>query len=543
MLLSRFWYVLLALVLGASVFVLYLAMSMYNRSGARAMGEALSSDSQVVAWYLRGDSRQRAAQLINFAVDNKLAKALHESSKSESKIPEKSQSEVAKALATVNNAIPKEFAFDAVFAVDQHGRVVAHLGYEQANSMTDFELGGYPVVADALHGYIRDDTLVLDRLYRVVARPVEFELGQLPAGAIVGARIIDDRFAQELSRRTGAAIAFFTEGQRVASGAPEGFVVGQLDQIVSDLEQLQQEKDFKDKGRSPVRILGGMLGVQYTRLPGEAWQLGAGYAVARLPNHVDDPIGFFTRSDDKDKQSANLWLAISVAVGAAFLGLLFTFLEHSLPLRAFRREAVILAEGKENQLAPSKFRGVYRKIAADINEGIDKIAAKGGVPRKAADLKQVLGDIPDQPQMSAFAFPGDAAAGPASTAQPKSKALPSAPGKSRPLPQAPGGAGRKPPPPGRPAPPSAAQGAPPSQALDSDGDFEETSEWQSVYEDFVAMKQECGESVDGFTYEKFEQTLQKNKQALVSRHGASRVKFSVYQKDGKAALKASPIRD
>ena len=37
MLLSRFWYVVLALLLGAAAFVLYLAMSMYNRAGARAL--------------------------------------------------------------------------------------------------------------------------------------------------------------------------------------------------------------------------------------------------------------------------------------------------------------------------------------------------------------------------------------------------------------------------------------------------------------------------------------------------------------------------
>ncbi len=549
MLLSRFWNVLLALVVGAAVFVLYLAMSMYNRAGGQAMGSALNSDSQVVAWYLRGDSRERAAQLINFAVDEKLAKALNESSKSESKVPDSSRAAVSKALHKVNSGIPEEFSFDAVFAVDQHGRVVAHLGYEQASSMSDFELGGYPVVADALHGYIRDDTLILDRIYRVVARPVEFELGQLPAGAIVGARIVDDRFAQALSRRTGAAIAFFNEGQRVASGAPEGFVVGQLDQAVSDLEALAQDKEYQEKGRSSVRLLGrGQLGVQYTRLPGEAWQLGAGYAVARLPVHVTSPLGFFIGSDDKDKAAANIWIAIGAALLVALLGLVFTVLEHTLPIRAFRREAAALAAGKEDQLAPSKFGGVFRKIAADINDGIDKIAAKGGVPRKAADLKQVLGDLPDQPQMSAFAFPGDAAGaaqGPASTAQPNSRALPS-PAKSRPMPQ-PGGP-RRPAPPGRPAPPSAAHPGEPSShqmadAAAAGGMGDEAAEWSQVYHDFVAMKQQCGESLEGFTYEKFQQTLVKNKQALVSRHGATRVKFSVYEKGGKAALKASPIRD
>jgi hypothetical protein len=69
------------------------------------------------------------------------------------------------------------------------------------------------------------------------------------------------------------------------------------------------------------------------------------------------------------------------------------------------------------------------------------------------------------------------------------------------------------------------------------------AEWQRVFKDFVAAKQKCGESVEGFTYEKFEHTLRKNEEALTQRHGAARVKFSVYVKEGKAALKASPVKD
>ena len=49
MLLSRFWYVLLGLVLGVLVFMLYLAASMYNRQGSKVMAEGLSIDSQVVS--------------------------------------------------------------------------------------------------------------------------------------------------------------------------------------------------------------------------------------------------------------------------------------------------------------------------------------------------------------------------------------------------------------------------------------------------------------------------------------------------------------
>lgn len=547
MLATRFWMVFLGLVIGLATFLLYLATSMYNRAGARAMGEALSSDSQVVEWYLKDDARRRSARLIQFALNGDIARYLAKASESEHKVSDEARDKVLAGLKKVNAGIPKEDAFDAVFAVDQHGRVVAHLGYDQASGMKDFELGGYPVVADALRGYIRDDTLVLDRIYRVVTRPVEFDVGGLPAGAIMGARIVDDRFARELSARTGAAIAFYANGQRTSSGAPEGFDAAQLDQIMGDFASLEQDEEYREKGRSKVRVIGKMLGVQYSRLPGEAWQLGAGYAVARLPASVDSPFGFFEKADDKDKERGNLPLAAGLALVAAGIGIIFSLLEYSRPLRVFKTEAVRLAKGEIDQLQPSRFRGVFRKIASDVNDGIDQVLAKGGGPRRGpADLKQVLGDIPDQPQMSAFSFPGENLPEPSgNSAPPGPKPLPTAPSNPR-LPKAP------------PRVPAAAnldrtmEAEPdetnPRKAVGAEladwgsGNSEE-AEWRAVYQEFVGLKQQCGESTEGFTYEKFEQTLRKNREALMNRHGARRVKFSVYIKDGKAALKASPLKD
>jgi hypothetical protein len=529
MLLTRFWNVLVAMLLGAAVFVLYLAVSMYNRAGARTMAERLSSDTQVVSWYLKEDARERAAQLIQFAVNSELAKALQKSNESETKVPPQCTDKVRKELRTILDKIPPEFSFDAVFAVDQLGRVVDHLGYEQASGMEGFELGGYPVVADALHGYIRDDTLVLDRMYRVVARPVELEAGQPPAGAIIGARIVDDRFSRALSMRTNAAIGFFARGQRVASGAPDNFDKSQLDQIVGDLEELDRDPDYHNLGRSKVRNISGLLGVQYSRLQGEAWDLGAGYVVARRPDKVDSPFGFFQKSDDKDKEQGHIFVAIAIALGAALLSMLFSVLEHTRPLLILRSEAIKLAKGQLDQMHPSRFRGIYRKIASDLNDGIDAVAAKGGVPRKAADLKQVLGDIPDQPQMSAFAFPGEASS-PSAVSNPMApKAMPrSAPNAAAPSPGLPEPPARRPPPPR-------------AHAQAGSGDPKQ-AEWRQVFDDYVRIKQECGENVQGITYEKFEVTLKKNEDTLMKHHKATSVKFSVYVKDGKAALKASPIR-
>ncbi len=548
MLLSRFWYVLLGLVVGVAAFQLFLATSMYNRAGARAMGEALSSDSQVVNWYLSSDARVRSAQLIAFGVDQDVAKSLAKSSENDTKVPDESRDKALAALKKVNAGIPPEQAFDAVFAVDQHGRVVAHLGYQQASGNAEFELGGYPVVADALRGYIRDDTLVLDRIYRVVARPVELDTSQLPAGAIVGARILDDRFARELSSRTGAAIAFYTSGARVSSGAPESFNSAQLDQIVSDFSSLESDEEYQTKGRSKIRTIAGMVGVQYSKLPGEAWSLGAGYAVAREPKAVTGLFGFSAKADDQDKANANLGLAVIIALGAALIGLALSVLEHTRPIHNFKLEVQRLAKGETEQLQPSRFRGVFRKIASDLNDGVDKILAKGGGPRRGpADLKEVLGDLPAEPQMSAFSFPGEnmpssptVGSGPQAAPGSNPKALPTAPSNPR-----------------LPKPPSPRGGAPnldstmeaqadaPSNGGTSNwgGQSPELAEWRAVYQEFVALKQQCGENTDGFTYEKFEATLKKNRDTLMNRHGAKRVKFSVYVKDGNAALTASPLKD
>jgi hypothetical protein len=552
MLLSRFWYVVLSLLLGAMLFVLFLAQSMYNRAGDHAMAQALSSDSQVVSWYLQADARQRSALMTQFAIDPDIKKYLDKSSKADDKVPQQARDKVEAALKKVAGEIPKEFTFDAVFAVDQHGRVVAHLGYDQARGMEQFELGGYPVVADALHGYLRDDTLVLDRIYRVVARPVQTSVGAAPSGAIVGARIIDNKFARELSQRTGAAIAFYTGGAVVHSAAPEGFDKSQLDQVNGDVHNLETDENYQEIGRSQVRVVGERLGVVYARMPGEAWELGTGYAVGRLPTRVEGPLGFYREADDKDMAEANALLAAGLAVLGTLLGLVFTILEHTRPLQIFRREAGRLAKGQEDQLLPSRFRGIYRKIAVDLNDGIDQVAAKGGVPRKAADLGRVLGDLPAEPQMSAFSFPGEGGGTPASSpTASEGKPLPSAPqAASKKLPAAPSRPGAPPPSPSEetkrslPKPPSR-PGAPPSapEAGAGDPEAEREAEWRQVFEEFVVTKQKCGENVDGFTYEKFEQTLKKNQDALMKRHGARRVKFSVYVKEGKAALKASPMKD
>lgn len=571
MLLSRFWYVVLALALGGALFVLFVAAQLFNRTGQRSMAESLSSDSSAVSWYLKDDIRNRSSALIGMALNPEIRAGLSKAT-GEAKLSREAKEKTVTALKKLADEVPAELKFSALWAVDGNGRVVGAIEIDQT---IDWELGGYPVVADALHGWIRDDAWVWKgRIYRVVARPVEQEVNGEPVGAIVGAKIVDDAFASAVSKRTGAAVGFYADGVRVASWAPEGFDKANLDQITQDLKALEENKDYQEKGRSEVRVLGEHLGVVYARLPGEAWDLGAGYAVGRLAVAVGSPFDFLNKAEDADKKAVPTALVLLAILVAAGLGLAFSVLEHTRPLATFRAEAMRLAKGEIDVLSPSRFRGAYKKIAADMNDGIEKVSAKGGAPRRAADLESVLGPIPAQPAMSAFSVPGPGSSeettasasrpglpkpAPSQRGAPRLRGGPPAPNTpdliesmpssepSKPRPPQPK---PKPPVPGHAASPPAGEepsaiSVPPEAAAPAEGAAggdDEMTEWRKVYEDFLATKKQCGEPTASMTFEKFKGTLERNKAALVARHACNRVKFTVYVKEGKAALKASPVK-
>ncbi|MFW6051625.1 MAG: MXAN_5187 C-terminal domain-containing protein [Myxococcota bacterium] len=71
---------------------------------------------------------------------------------------------------------------------------------------------------------------------------------------------------------------------------------------------------------------------------------------------------------------------------------------------------------------------------------------------------------------------------------------------------------------------------------------EEEQHFRQVFDDYVAMKKACGEPTAGLTFDKFAQTLRKNRDQIVQKHGAATVRFTVYEKEGKAALKATPVK-
>jgi hypothetical protein len=323
------------------------------------------------------------------------------------------------------------------------------------------------------------------------------------------------------------------------------------------------------------------------------WALGGGFAVMRGRTVLSGPMSFLSTADDKDKANVPWALLAGIVLLASLIGIGFTLLEHSAPLRELIMQAGRLRAGMMETLQVARFRGGYRLAAQGINEGIERAIEKsGGITRKPADLESILGPTPAQPAMSAFSFPlvGAEVANqaPASVPMPPRQVTVAGPQPAAfaPAPSFAQGTAAAPdsplpspktqqplPLPARPA----AQGSPfshlpamhgftpmsgiaPSddedatmvgavpaelmaQATGEGRQSDETTEWLSVYDDFVRTKRQCGETVDGLTFEKFSSKLRSNRDTLVERHGCKRVKFSVYVKDGRASLKATPVKD
>jgi hypothetical protein len=72
-------------------------------------------------------------------------------------------------------------------------------------------------------------------------------------------------------------------------------------------------------------------------------------------------------------------------------------------------------------------------------------------------------------------------------------------------------------------------------AADPDASF------YQVFQAYVLVRERCRESVEGLSYEQFRQRLQESREKIMRDHGCRGVDFQVYIKEGRAALRATPI--
>ena len=88
-------------------------------------------------------------------------------------------------------------------------------------------------------------------------------------------------------------------------------------------------------------------------------------------------------------------------------------------------------------------------------------------------------------------------------------------------------------------PPPALSAAPAAASAPKD---EEEAHFQRVFEEYLALRARCGESTSSVAADRFFAKLRSNRDQLIAKYSCRTARFSVYVKDGKAAIKATPVR-
>lgn len=537
MLLTRIWFLVLvvAAILGLSTALL--ARGMFNRDEVSDVDEHLRRDRFGVELLLKLDARARIDALAPLAADGDIRDGLRGKKVNGQDTPKG----LHERLRTLNQQL-EELRADLLIAVDLTGLIIAQEGRRAARAGAG--LGKVPLVERALRGYLGDDVWVYDgEVYRVAARPV-VDRG-VYIGALIHGQKLDAVLAQRLSERlSGPTLSFFHKDRVLASYTPSeiGGAPTQAE-IGGPLKQALDDEKLKRGERTDPYEIDGRARATFSLIAGSASSANVGYALARPYTTLSTPFAIFqqAKKDDLD----------ALPKGALIGGLLFLFLaamgimylERDRPLAIFRGQVERLARGETEELnLPALNRG-YRKVGESVHKALDTIVERGGGKRgkQKANLDEILGPAPENLTSSAFSF-GGGSNEPAKVADVKLMPAPMPPPVAAPQPMAmpapaprvPPTAPAKPPPP-VPAPPVAARAPSPADA--------DEAHYREVFEQYVATRRQCGESTAELTFDKFCVTLRKNcEQIMTSRPDAASVRFSVYVKEGKATLKASPTK-
>ncbi len=589
MLLSRFWFLVLAVAAIMGLTAALLARGIINRQHLAGIDDGLRRDRFEMESLLKLDARARLDTMAPIAADGVVREAVR--TKGQSKVEgQEGQKALKERLRTLNQQL-EELRADLLIAVDANGVVIAQEGRKPARAGAG--LGRVPLVERALSGYIGDDVWVYDgAVYRMAARPI-VDRGTY-VGALLHAQRFDATLAQRLSERLGgASVAFFFHDTIIASytptdvpGAPtQAEIAMPLPQVLNDERLKKGERtdsyDLTDRGRAV-----------YSLVAGSASANDVGYSIARPVAVIDSPWAVFDQTTKEDVESLPRAQLAGGLVVLFLLAMAIIWWERDRPLGILRASTEQLASGQIEELDLAVLSGQYRKVGERVNRALDVIVEKGGGKRRAqkADLSQILGPAPETLTSSAFSFGAEAEAAPqaaAGMAMPVPMPAPSAMNGPTPMnaPAMNGAMAMPAPRPNVPAVPKPPPPAPkPSPAgsplmglsavsstsrsddksvmlkLDGSSDEDQTvvteipdqlrnasrddeNHFRDVFSQYVALRQQCGESTEELTYERFAITLRKNReQIIMSRPDARDVRFTVYVKGGKASLKASPVK-
>jgi hypothetical protein len=569
---SKIWLFLVALAAAAAVTVALVLPRPAQRALVRGEANRLQTACSVIHILLADDARNRVDLAGAFARSPEIMNALDAASGVE-RLDESRMKQVRDVGETVMKAIQGNRKPDFAMLIDRRGRVVARVRLDD----TDFGdiAAGRPLIDDALAGYLRDDVWAQNStLYFVSAAPVVKQGAY--AGAVVLGHQVTNQLAQTLVKSLEVDMGFHLGGDGVAGSSTIAF-----DQAAMQAAIAKLGPDLTSDCQT-VRPLDVHAGADdYTaivaRLPGEAAARQAYYSVIIKRPEAAGFVGTLKAIKDSDLSFGNFpW----IVVGGAFLvvlgiGIVLMFGEVDRPLRRLTADAVRLAKGETERLREDEHAGKFGSIARSVNIHIDKLGRDARSAKK--DLDQLLGPAPEGSlgtiDLLATSLPTVRPGGPApavapppsefrfgdSGPQPARTPVPPRTGTPPPFRAATPPAALPPAPPLSVAPPLPPPPvAPPERfaersggRLDDDilgrgtGDVAPRIDpyFKQIFDQFVSMKRSCNEPTAGLVYERFAEKLVKNREDLMLKTGCRDVRFTVYVKDGKAALKATPVKD
>jgi hypothetical protein len=397
------------------------------------------------------------------------------------------------------------------------------------------------------------------------------------AAAVVG-MLVDDRFAAQLKSQVDADVTLVQGGHIVASSLPQGEERAQLTKWVA----------APGPGYGVLQIRLPFVG---TRLSGELPRGASRYAVRGALLPVDSGVHAALTVPASPYLA---WLGRYQAFYAVALGLflLFGFLWGLLTRRPPPVVQQVIAapqrppEPEDGVVSPPR-RAPRMPSPLDVEPAVtprpEVAPRREGAPRRA-EARPLLREVesepaPDPAESGVWGTPTDSVAAVASTSAVPEWEMPVAPPQNGAPPEARGDFrfGELDPalPPTESAP--ASNGAPgePEQATEpfpgneptpppvpeqipeqsesgvtlqdfsmpgADSDDPDEPHWRETYDRFLELKVQLGEAATAMSFEKFAAKLKKNRADLVAKHNCKGVRFSVYEKDGKATIKASAIR-
>jgi len=585
---SKIWFFFVA-VTGAIALTIALVLP---RPPARAMvteeHRRLTVACGVIGILLTDDARKRVDLTGAFARSEDIIKALDAASGAD-RLDEGRMKTVRSTAETVMKGIKGDRQPDFAVLIEKRGRVVARVRLD--DRLFGDLASGRPVIDDALAGYLRDDLWEINgTMYFVSASPVVKGAAEY-VGAVVLGHQVTNELAKKLITSLSVDVAFLVGENTTASSRTIALDQVALKGGVGALSGQDISRDCQQNQPFPLRAGSEELTGLVSRLPGEAGGKRAFYTVfIRRPVEL----GFLSTLGAVAQNDLSFGSFPWIFVGGGFLlvlgvGIALMLLESDRPLRRLAAESVRLAKGDIEKLAEDAHPGKFGSIARSVNIHLDKVSREAKAAKK--DLNQVLGPAPEGSlgtiDLLAGALPAVRPGGPGPAALPPPSEFrfgESGAQRAHPRPATPPPVAAPPPPqrntptsmpgvtppatpanaraatPPRPMPAVAPPG-PQSQGIaveEAEGDAEELLEdeavedapaerndpyFKQVFDQFVAMKKSCNESISGLTYDKFAQKLIRNRDELRSKTGCREVRFTVYAKDGKAALKATPVKE